>query len=69
MYLDAGLEQPVLISLNQHSLLELLVVETCIGRWLSSLKLLSLLVVARRLLGALLADALEELDQLLICKL
>lgn len=69
MYLDAGLEEPVLISLNQHSLLELLVVETCVGRWLSPLLLLGLLVVARRLLGALLADALEELDQLLICKL
>lgn len=69
MYLDAGLEEPVLISLNQHSLLELLVVETCVGRWLSPLLLLGLLVVARRLLGALLADALEELEQLLICKL
>ena len=69
MYLDAGLEEPVLISLNQHSLLELLVVETCVGRWLSPLLLLGLLVVARRLLGALLAYALEELDQLLICKL
>ena len=69
MDLDAGLEEPILVPLDQYSLLQLLVVEACISRRLSPLKLLHLLVVARCLLRALLTYALEELDQLLVRKL
>ena len=68
MDLDARLEEPILVSLNQDSFLQLLVVESgaCAGH--RSLGLLGLLVVACALLGALRADACEEVDEVVLAE-
>lgn len=68
MDLDARLEEPVLVSLDQDGLLQLLEVESgaCAGD--RPLGLLGLLVVARALLGALRANACEEVDEVVLAE-
>ena len=69
MDLDEGLVEPILVLPDEHSLLKLLVFEPCVRSGLTSLQLLSLLIIAVRLLGALLADAIEEPNEFLITEL
>ena len=69
MDLDVGLVEPILVLPDEYCLLKLLVFEPRVRSGLAPLQLLFLLIIAVRLLGALLADAIEEPDEFLIAEL
>ena len=69
MDLDARLEQPVLVSLHDDRLLQLLVVETGVSSGLCSVQLLLLLIGAGGLLGSVLADDFKDLSEFFLAEL
>lgn len=69
MDLDARLELPVLVSLHDDRLLQLLVLETGVSSGLRSVQLLLLLIGAGGLLGSVLADDVTDLSELFLAEL